>query len=27
MAEALHRTGVKVAVVERLPHILPFIAD
>lgn len=27
MAEALHRTGVEVAVVERLPHILPFIAD
>lgn len=27
MAEALHRTGVQVAVVEQLPHILPFIAD
>ncbi|MDU9047971.1 MAG: FAD-dependent oxidoreductase [Candidatus Electrothrix sp. Rat3] len=27
MAEALHRTGVQVTVVEQLPHILPFIAD
>lgn len=27
MAEALHRTGVQVTVVEQRPHILPFIAD
>ncbi|MCI5139788.1 MAG: hypothetical protein D3922_15575, partial [Candidatus Electrothrix sp. AR1] len=26
-AEALHRTGVQVTVVEQLPHILPLIAD
>jgi nitrite reductase (NADH) large subunit len=27
MAEALHRTGVQVTVIEQLPHILPLITD